>query len=68
VAETLERFGYAKVTKISIVEAKVEGNGREFTKPKMIIHLKRDPKFKDLMAKFNETRKANEESRKKIEA
>ena len=67
IAESLERFGYAKITKIEIKEVEVEGNGRQFKKPKMIIYLKRDPKFKELMAKFSETRKANEESRKKIQ-
>lgn len=68
VAETLERFGYAKVTKIDIQQAKVSGNGREFFKPKMVICLERLPKFKELMSKFNDVRKLNEESRKKIQA
>jgi predicted amino acid racemase len=68
VAETLERFGYAKIEKIDIQQAKVSGNGREFSKPKMVIHLTRLPKFKELMGKFNDVRKVNEESRKKINA
>ncbi len=65
VAETLERFGYAKITKLDIQQAKVSGNGREFSKPKMVIHMQRQDKFNELMGKFTEVRKLNEDARKK---
>ena len=68
VAETLERFGYAKIDKIDIQQAKMSGEGREFSKPKMVIKLTRLPQFKELMSKFNDVRKLNEDSRKKINA
>ena len=54
------RFGYATLAKTLVEPVEVQGYEQKIKKPKMIIFLKKTPKFKDLMDKADLVKKENE--------